>query len=132
MKRLTMSKPEVVTDREIPLSVLFDVPPQGVARIGEGDAGKLARLGDEVRKRLSCPAQLSVLPHRVGNRCCVSVHVSDLAGKTLDLLITVAGNTLWPDDNEYARGVRWYINVSDATDMMWLLKSIEQAVGENG
>ncbi|UUE35793.1 hypothetical protein L0Y23_18425 [Pectobacterium aroidearum] len=132
MRRLTMSKPEVVPDNALPFSVLFDVPPQGVARIGEGDASQLAKLGDEVRKRLVCPAQLSVLPHRVGNRCCVSVHISDPTGKALDLLITVAGNTVWPDDNEYARGVRWYINVSDATDMMWLLKAIEQVTGEKG
>ncbi|WJV56233.1 hypothetical protein PCO85_22905 (plasmid) [Prodigiosinella aquatilis] len=47
-------------------------------------------------------------------------------------MITLAGNTVWPDDNEYARGARWYINVPDATDMMWLLKSLDVVTVNEG
>jgi hypothetical protein len=80
----------------------------------------------EICRRLQQPVILSVLPHRVGSKNCLSVHLSDCESKTLDLLITLTGNTVWPDDEEYARGARWYINLPDATDMLWLLKSIER------
>lgn len=54
------------------------------------------------------------------------MHLSDSESNTLDLLITLTGNTVWPDEEEYAQGTRWYINLPDATDMLWLLKSIER------
>jgi len=68
---------------------------------------------------LQHPAILSSRPHRVGTHNCLSIHLSDHAGKTLDLLITLTGNTIWPDKEEYATGARWYSNLPDATDMLW-------------
>ncbi|MCB5303571.1 hypothetical protein [Yersinia bercovieri] len=125
MRRRGMFPPSVVNDSEMRLAVMFDVPPQGDARIGESDHRQLMKLRENIRRRLPAPLTLSLRPHRVGLLNCLSLHLSDRAGATLDLLITLTGNTVWPDDNEYARGVRWYINVPDATDMMWLLKSLD-------
>ncbi|NDL64260.1 hypothetical protein [Acerihabitans arboris] len=130
MRRLVMSSPKVVNDNEVSLAVVFDVPPQGEAHIGESDHRQVTRLCDEVCRRLQHPIIVSVRPHRVGMRNCLSVHLSDHAGKALDLLITLTGNTVWPDDEEYARGARWYINLPDATDMLWLLKALEDITGK--
>ncbi|HEY3592202.1 MAG TPA: hypothetical protein VGL07_19360 [Buttiauxella sp.] len=127
-----MLPPIVVSDNKVSLAVMFDVPPQGEARIGLTDNGQLMTLCDHIRKRLLQPALLSMRPHRVGSLNCVSVHLNNNAGATLDLLITITGNTVWPDDNEYARGARWYLNVADATDMMWLLKSLDTVTVQEG
>lgn len=132
MRRLGMLPPTVVNDNEVSLAVMFDVPPQGEARIGVTDHGQLMTLCDHIRKRLQSPALLSMRPHRVGSLNCLSVHLKDNAGGTLDLLVTITGNTVWPDHNEYARGARWYINVADATDMMWLLKSLDAITIKEG
>ncbi|MBU9839289.1 hypothetical protein J1780_04895 [Rahnella aceris] len=132
MRRLGMLPPAVVNDNEVSLAVMFDVPPQGEARIGVTDHGQLMTLCGHIRKRLQTPALLSMRPHRVGSLNCVSVHLKDNAGATLDLLITITGSTVWPDDNEYVRGARWYINVADATDMMWLLKSLDVLTVKEG
>ena len=126
MRRLSMSPPKVVKNNEVNPAVVFDVPPQGGAYIGESDHRQVNKLCSEICRRLQQPVILSVLPHRVGTKNCLSVHLSDRENKTLDLLITITGNTVWPDDEEYARGARWYINLPDATDMLWLLKSIER------
>jgi len=125
MKRRGMSPPVVVKDSQMSLSVMFDVPPQGDANIGESDHRQLVNLKENIHRRLHSPVTLSMRPHRVGLLNCLSLHLSDSTGATLDLLITIAGNTVWPEDHEYARGVRWYINVADATDMMWLLKLLD-------
>jgi|SRR5471030_1927726 len=95
MRRLVMSSPKVVNDNEVSLAVVFDVPPQGEAHIGESDHRQVKKLCDEVR-RLQHPVMLSSRPHRVGTRNSLSIHLSDHAGKTLDLLITLTGNTVWP------------------------------------
>ncbi len=130
MRRLTMSPPKVVKDNEVNPAVVFDVPPQGDAYIGKSDHRQVSKLCAEVSRRLQHPVTLSVLPHRVGTQSCLSVHLSDSKSHTLDLLITLTGNTVWPDKEEYARGARWYINLPDATDMLWLLKSIENTTGK--
>jgi len=126
MRRLDMSEPKVVQDNEINPAVVFDVPPQGIARIGESDQLQLRKLCDRVLQRLQHPVIVSIRPHRVGIRNCVAIHMSDSEGKGLDLLITLTGNTVWPDEEEYSRGARWYINLPDATDMMWMLKTLEE------
>lgn len=131
MRRLEMSVPQIVKDNEINPAVVFDVPPQGGARIGESDQLQLNKLCDRVLKRLQQPVIVSIRPHRVGVRNCLSIHMGDNEGKGLDLLITLTGNTVWPDEDEYARGARWYINLPDATDMMWTLKTLENISVKN-
>jgi hypothetical protein len=70
-----------------------------------------------------------VYPHRVGKRSCLAVLLTDARAKVLNILITVTGNTLWPDDRDYQEGVRWPVCVPDATDMLWVLKEIDRAAG---
>ncbi|MDR3430748.1 MAG: hypothetical protein P4L95_02380 [Rouxiella aceris] len=125
MRRVKMSQPKVVKDNEVSPFVMFDVHPQGEAHIGESDHLHLVKLCEKVRTRLTPPLAMSMRPHRVGMRNCLSLHLSNNIGVTLDLLITLTGNTVWPDDNEYAKGTRWYVNLTDATDMMWFLKTLE-------
>ena len=127
MTKLTMTPPAVVPDRALIASVIFTVPPQGGATIGESDNRALTSLQDEIRTRLAQPVLHSVYPHRVGRRSCLAVHLSDMHGKKLDILITVTGNTVWPGEGDYSSSVRWNICVPDATDMLWLLRGIEQA-----
>lgn len=101
MKKLTMAPPMVVADKALIASVIFTVPPQGMASIGQSDSVSLDTLLREILKRLKTPFLLSVYPHRVGRRSCVAVHLTDENEKKLDILITVTGNTLWPGEAEF-------------------------------
>ncbi|AUX71581.1 hypothetical protein [Erwinia pyrifoliae] len=132
MKKLTMTPPMVVPDKALIASVIFTVPPQGTASVGQSDRRSLDQLQSEILNRLEKPVLLSVYPHRVGRRSCVAVHLSDVQDKTLDILVTVTGNTLWPGESEYRTGIRWNICVPDATDMLWVLKEIDRVTGERG
>ncbi|MEH5573160.1 hypothetical protein PO590_13885 [Raoultella ornithinolytica] len=129
MKTLTMAPPAVVPDKPLLATVIFTVPPQGEATVGQTDSMALGRLREEIIHRLETPVLISVYPHRVGRRSCLSIHLTDARDKALDILLTVTGNTLWPDDADYRDGVRWHICVPDATDMMWVLKEIDRAAG---
>ncbi|WP_227983048.1 hypothetical protein [Dickeya poaceiphila] len=119
----------VVPDRDIAPSVMFDVPPQGGARIGEHEHRELSRLQAEVKKRLTLPIAASILPHRIGRSNSVSVHLCDSLENTLDILVTVTGNISWPDDQDYQHGIRWYISVPDTVDAMWLVSRLANLTG---
>lgn len=129
MKALTMAPPVVAPDKSLLATVIFNVPPQGDATIGEADNLALGRLRDEISKRLDIPVLLSVYPHRVGRRSCLAIHLTDVREQVLNILITVTGNTLWPDEKDYREGVRWPVCVPDATDMWWVLREIDRATG---
>ncbi|PTA87247.1 hypothetical protein CWM66_27265 [Kosakonia sp. H7A] len=129
MKKLTMAPPMVVADKALIASVIFTVPPQGMASIGQSDSASLDTLLREILKRLETPFLLSVYPHRVGRRSCVAVHLTDENEKKLDILITVTGNTLWPGEAEFRNGLRWNVCVPDATDLLWVLKEIDRVTG---
>lgn len=132
MKKLTMAPPMVVPDKALIASVIFTVPPTGQASIGTADGESLKQVQGEIVRRLEHPVLLSVYPHRVGRRSCVAVHLSDVHEKTLDILITVTGNTLWPGEQEYRSSLRWNICVPDATDMLWVLKEIDRVTSQPG
>lgn len=132
MKKLTMTPPMVLPDKALIASVIFTVPPQGGASIGQSDRQSLEQLQGEILNRLEQPVLLSAYPHRVGRRSCVAVHLADVHDKTLDILITVTGNTLWPGEAEFRTGLRWNICVPDATDMLWMLKEIDRVTGGQG
>lgn len=132
MKKLTMAPPMVVPDKALIASVIFTVPPVGSASVGMADSSSLKQLQGEIIKRLDRPVLFSVYPHRVGRRSCLAVHLRDGDEKTLDILITVTGNTLWPGEQEYRSGLRWHICVPDATDMLWVLKEIDRVTDEPG
>ncbi|CAH6334099.1 hypothetical protein [Pantoea agglomerans] len=127
MKKLTMTPPLVVQDKPIVATVIFTVPPQGQASVGETDNLAILQLREEICQRLEHPLLVSVYPHRVGRRSCTAVHLSGANNKALDILITVTGNTLWPSGVDYRTGIRWNICVPDATDMLWVLKEIDRA-----
>ncbi len=127
MKSL-MTDVVVVPDSDIAPSVMFDVPPQGGARIGEHEHRELSRLQAEVKKRLTLPIAASILPHRIGRSNSISVHLSDPLENTLDILVTVTGNISWPDDQDYQHGMRWYISIPDTVDALWLLSRLEATV----
>lgn len=126
MRKMTMAPPVIVPDKALIASVIFTVPPHGEASIGQSDHMSLETLQREILKRLERPVLQSVYPHRVGRRSCVAVHLTDMNEKALDILITVTGNTLWPNTTEFSTGLRWNICVPDATDMMWVLKEIDR------
>lgn len=127
MKKLTMAPPVVVQDKALVATVIFTVPPQGLASVGETDNRAILQLREEIGQRLEHPLLVSVYPHRVGHRSCTAVHLSGANGRALDILITVTGNTLWPTESDYRTGIRWNICVPDATDMLWVLKEIDRA-----
>ncbi|NQE78234.1 hypothetical protein [Pantoea ananatis] len=127
MKKLTMAPPLVVGDKALIATVIFTVPPQGQASVGETDNLAIIKLREEIGQRLEHPLLVSVYPHRVGRRSCTAVHLSGANNRALDILITVTGNTLWPTEGDYRTGIRWNICVPDATDMLWVLKEIDRA-----
>lgn len=126
MKKLIMSPPVVVPDKALITSVIFSVPPQGSASISQSDSLSLQQLQSEILNRLDNPMLQSVYPHRIGRRSCVAVQLIDARKKTLGILITVTGNTLWPGESEFMSAIRWNICVPDATDMLWILREIDR------
>lgn len=132
MRLLTMQPPEVVGQGDIAVGVIFEVSPQGSALISEQDNAELNRLCQEIRSRLREPVMLSLIPHRVGRRNCLAIHLSGQDEKTLDVLVTITGFSGWPDEAVYVHGIRWYVSVTDAIDMLWLLKQIARITAPEG
>ncbi|MFI8020887.1 acetyltransferase [Serratia marcescens] len=99
---------------------LFTLPPQGVGTLSETDARRLETFCAAIRARLSGPVRLTAHPHRIGSRTSVALHLEGRLGRCIDVLITVAGSTLWPQSDEYDHP-RWYVTVSDAADVVYLL-----------
>lgn len=50
----------------------------------------------------------------------MALNLEGRLGRCIDVLITVAGNTLWPHPDEYSHP-RWYVTVPDAADVVYLL-----------
>lgn len=120
---MTLKYPEPIVrsqDQVIREPALFTLPPQGVATLSATDALGLDTFCTAIRARLSGPVRLTAHPHRIGSRTSVALHLEGLLGRCIDVLITVAGNTLWPQPDEY-RHPRWYVTVPDAADVVYLL-----------
>ncbi|WP_241639656.1 hypothetical protein [Rosenbergiella epipactidis] len=98
-------------------SVLFDAPPQGNPRISQHHHAQLAELCRQIRQRVGDKAIFTYSPHRVAGHNCLTVQVVGKSG-TINMLLTVIGSLRWPTMDDYEHGVRWYINVSDAVDMV--------------
>lgn len=121
MMTLKYPEPAVYSHRPVCLELsLFSLPPQGAATISATDARALDELCRSIRKRLSAPVTLTVHPHRIGGRTSVALHMEGRLGRCIDLLVSVGGNTLWPELEEYNHP-RWYITVPDTADMVYLL-----------
>ncbi|MGP3169984.1 hypothetical protein [Serratia ureilytica] len=50
----------------------------------------------------------------------MALHLEGRLGRCIDVLITVAGNTLWSQSELYSHP-RWYVTVPDAADVVYLL-----------
>lgn len=101
------------------------LPPKGVATLSATDALGLDTFCTAIRARLSGPVRLTAHPHRIGSRTSVALHLEGHLGRCIDVLITVAGNTLWPQPDEY-RHPRWYVTVPDAADVVYLLLHLSE------
>lgn len=55
----------------------------------------------------------------------MALHLEGRLGRYIDVLITVAGNTLWPQSEEYSHPC-WYVTVPDAADMVYLLLHLSE------
>lgn len=103
--------------------VLFDAPPQGNPRISQHHHAELVELCRQIRQRVGEKATFTDSPHRVAGHNCLAVQV---VGKmeTVNLLLTVTGSLRWPVAEDYEHGVRWYINVPDAVDVIYFVKEL--------
>ncbi|VXD06802.1 conserved hypothetical protein [Enterobacterales bacterium 8AC] len=103
--------------------VLFEAPPQGNPRISEAHAGQLAELCDHIRVRTKTVVSITCSPHRVGHHSCVAVRLAGADG-CVNLLLTITGTLRWPTPQDYAQAPRWYINLSDAVDAVYLVTQL--------
>lgn len=103
--------------------VLFEALPQGNLRINEYHAAQLAELCEQILKRVQSVISVTCSPHRIANHSCLAVK---LAGRTdcVNLLLTLTGTLCWPTAQDYAQAPRWYINLPDAVDAVYLVMEL--------
>lgn len=110
--------------------VLFEAPPQGNPRISEAHAGQLAELCEQIRTRTRSVVSITCSPHRVGHHSCVAVKFAG-ASDCVNLLLTITGTLRWPAGQDYAQAPRWYINLPDAVDAVYLLVQVIERLNIN-
>ncbi|MFC0227646.1 hypothetical protein [Serratia aquatilis] len=108
--------------------VLFEAPPQGNPRISEVHAVQLAELCEQIRVRTQFVLSITCSPHRVGHHSCVAVKFVGADG-SVNLLLTITGTLRWPTAQDYAQAPRWYINLPDAVDAVYLVTQLEERLG---
>lgn len=102
--------------------LLFDSLPQSVPVTGRRQAVLLQQLINQLRVRLSGPVNITCHPHRIGHRGSVAMTLEGETGR-VDLLITVNGRTLFPEEEDY-NAPRWYIDVVDMVDAVYLMLTL--------
>ena len=80
----------------------------------------LERLRGHLQKQLGPVTRICCQPQRVGVNSSVAVALEGRSGQQVHLLLTVSGHEGWPSEEEYAHP-RWYIPVTDAADLCYLL-----------
>ncbi|EJM8330288.1 hypothetical protein NO639_001606 [Salmonella enterica] len=120
MMRFRTTVLDVVDGNISNTGVLFDAPPQGNPRISQHHHAQLGELCRQIRQRVGEKATLTYSPHRVAGHNCLAVQVMGKTG-TVNLLLTVTGSLRWPTMDDYEHSVRWYINVPDAVDVIYLI-----------
>ncbi|EBF8098487.1 hypothetical protein [Salmonella enterica] len=123
MMRFRSSVLDVVDGNIANIGVLFDAPPQGNPRISQHHHAQLAELCRQIRQRVGEKATFTYSPHRVAGHNCLAVQVVGKTG-TVNLLLIVTGSLRWPVAEDYEHGVRWYINVVDAVDVIYLAQTL--------
>ncbi|MBJ3319894.1 acetyltransferase, partial [Salmonella enterica subsp. enterica serovar Typhimurium] len=96
------------------------LPPQGEPGMSVVTQANLQRLSEHIRQRLNGPVTVTCHPHRVGLSSCVAVTVEGRLRRAVNILMTVSGQGSWPAEEEYEHP-RWYITVTDAADMVYLV-----------
>ncbi|EGZ3995521.1 hypothetical protein AIA08_003328 [Salmonella enterica subsp. enterica serovar Wichita] len=127
MMRFRTTVLDVVDGNISSTGVLFDAPPQGNPRISQYHHAQLAELCRQIRQRVGEKATFTYSPHRVAGHNCLAVQVVGKSG-VVNLLLTVTGSLRWPAMDDYEYGVRWYINVPDAVDVVYLLREVEKVL----
>ncbi|HBY0996140.1 TPA: hypothetical protein MIP51_19420 [Klebsiella pneumoniae] len=130
MMRFRSTVLDVVDGNISSTGVLFDAPPQGNPRISQHHHAQLAELCRQIRERVGEKATFTCSPHRVAGHNCLAVQVVGKLG-TVNLLLTVTGSLRWPGAEDYEHGVRWYINVPDAVDVVYLVQALSQISMKN-
>ncbi len=120
MMRFRSAVLDVVDGNISSTGVLFDAPPQGNPRISQHHHVQLAELCRQIRQRVGEKAIFTYSPHRVAGHNCLAVQVEGKTG-TVNLLLTVTGSLRWPAMDDYEHGMRWYINVKDMVDAVYLV-----------
>lgn len=123
MMRFWSTALDIVEDNISGTGVLFDAPPQGNPRISQRHHAQLEELCRQIRERVGEKAILTYSPHRIAGHNCLAVQVEGKTG-TVNLLLTVTGSLRWPAMDDYEHGVRWYINVPDAVDVVYLVRAL--------
>lgn len=123
MMRFRSTLLDVVDGNTPDTGVLFDAPPQGNPRISQSHHAQLEELCRQIRLRVGEKATFTYSPHRVAGHNCLAVQVVGKSG-TINLLLTVTGSLRWPVAEDYEQGVRWYINVPDAVDVIYFVKEL--------
>ncbi|EAB6416876.1 hypothetical protein KV802_001203 [Salmonella enterica subsp. enterica serovar Corvallis] len=123
MMRFRSAVLDVVDGNIANIGVLFDAPPQGNPRISQHHHAQLTELYRQIRQRVGEKATFTYSPHRVAGHNCLAVQVEGKTG-TVNLLLTVTGSLRWPAMDDYEHGVRWYINVPDAVDVVYLVREL--------
>ncbi|EIY6648661.1 hypothetical protein MNG63_002568 [Salmonella enterica] len=125
MMRFRSTVLDVVDGNISNTGVLFDAPPQGNPRISQHHHAQLAELCRQIRQRVGEKATFTYSPHRVAGHNCLAVQVMGKSG-TVNLLFTVTGSLRWPGAEDYEHAPRWYINVPDAVDVVYLVREVAE------
>ncbi|MBC3211046.1 hypothetical protein [Serratia fonticola] len=125
MMRLKKMVLDIVAGEGNDGGVLFEAPPQGNPRISEAHAAQLDELCGHVQARTRSVTSITCSPHRVGQHNCVAVKLVGATG-CINLLLTITGTLRWPTQQDYAQAPRWYINLSDAVDVVYLVTQLAE------
>ncbi|MFC0227648.1 hypothetical protein [Serratia aquatilis] len=125
MMQLKKTVLEIITGDGQEGGVLFEAPPQGNPRISETHAEQLAELCKQVQARTPSVLTITCSPHRVGHHSCVAVKLAG-ANDCVNLLLTITGTLRWPTPQDYAQAPRWYINLPDAVDAVYLVTQLAE------
>ncbi|EFN9269306.1 TPA: acetyltransferase [Escherichia coli] len=116
---LKYPEPEEVSQVH-PAGSVFVLPPQGQPGASRATRDNLERLRGHLQKQLGPVTRICCQPQRVGVNSSVAVALEGRSGQQVNLLLTVSGHEGWPSEEEYAHP-RWYIPVTDAADLCYLL-----------
>jgi hypothetical protein len=128
MMQLKKAMLEIVASDGGEGGVLFEALPQGNLRISEAHAGQLAELCEQIQTRAHFVVSTTCSPHRVGHHSCVAVKFAG-ASACVNLLLTITGTLRWPTGQNYTQAPRWYINLLDAVDTVYLVTQLAEWLG---